>query len=265
MFTQDQADKCTILRATVGSKCLGLDTPESDTDEIGICVEPLSEAMGLDAPFEQFVRTGADETREGPDLQIYGLRKFLRLALSGNPTILALLFIPREMCSVLESRASQLRDMRGAIISKQAGKAFLGYMQAQRQRLLGERGQKRIKRPELEEKYGFDTKYAMHILRLGLQGVELLKTGSLTFPMSGPERDYLRGVRAGAESFNNVLTRAGELEAELKELLDTSPLPERPNRFMVEEWMLTIYIRAWSAARTTKDIAEDAALFAVRR
>jgi len=53
-------------------------------------------------------------------------------------------------------------------------------LQAQKQRLTGERGQKRIHRPELEEMYGFDTKCAMHMLRLGFQGVELLTTGRLS-------------------------------------------------------------------------------------
>ena len=77
-MTPEEADKHTILRAIVGSRGCGLETPESDVDEMGVMVEPLHEAMGLSAPFEQFVRTGPDKTREGPDLQIYGLRKFLR-------------------------------------------------------------------------------------------------------------------------------------------------------------------------------------------
>jgi uncharacterized protein len=32
-------------------------------------------------------------------------------------------------------------------------------------------------RPELVAVHGYDTKYAMHALRLGLQGIELLTTG----------------------------------------------------------------------------------------
>src|SRR5688572_31106775 len=45
----------------------------------------------------------------------------------------------------------------------------------------------RSHRPELEEMYGFDTKYAMHMLRLGFQGVELLTTGRLNLPMRSEE------------------------------------------------------------------------------
>ena len=45
--------------------------------------------------------------------------------------------------------------------------------------------------------YGFDTKYAMHMLRLGFQGVELLTTGRLSLPMREPERSFLLDVRRG--------------------------------------------------------------------
>ena len=187
-MTPEQVEACTILKVIVGSRCLGLETPESDVDIMGVCIEPIEEAYGLDldAPFEQFVRTGGarslsdrsspdkaatpDEARDGPDLQIYSLRKFLRLALSGNPTILALLFIPESMLLRCDARGAQLMDLAPFIISRQAGKAFLGYMQAQRMRLAGERGQKRINRPDLVEQYGYDTKYAMHVLRLGYTG-----------------------------------------------------------------------------------------------
>ena len=261
-MTRDQVESCTILKAIVGSHSLGLNTPESDIDEMGICIEPIEEAIGLNAPFEQFVRTGPDATREGPDLQIYSLRKFMRLALSGNPTILALLFIPTDKLLTCDARASQLRDLIPMIISKKAGNAFLGYMQAQRQRLLGERGEKGVRRRDLEEKYGYDTKYAMHILRLGVQGVELLTTGRLTFPMAESDRAFLLGIRHGALPFNDVLTKAGELEQEVKDLLDGgSPLQEKPDAESVEKWMVQTYERVWNAARKTKDIREDAERF----
>ena len=122
-------------------------------------------------------------------------------------------------------------------------------MQAQRQRLAGERGQKRIKRPELEAKYGYDTKYAMHVIRLGLQGVELLQTGRLTLPLPDYERSLLLDIRGGKPSLQDVLTMAGELEAKIKDLMDNSPLPEKPDYAGVEKWMLDIYLNHWKATQ----------------
>ena len=132
-------------------------------------------------------------------------------------------------------------------VSRQCGRAFLGYMTAQRMRLMGERGQKNVNRPELVEKYGYDTKYAMHVLRLGFQGVDLLQTGKLTLPMKESERGFLLDVRQGKHTEQEVLTVAGALEKDLEDLLDTSPLLEEPNQEAVEEFMVNTYLQHWKS------------------
>src|SRR5215813_14957176 len=136
---------------------------------------------------------------------------------------------------------AELRAITPSIVSRRLLDPFLGYLQAQKQRLTGERGQKRIHRPELEAMYGFDTKYAMHMLRLGYQGVELLNTGRLSLPMREPERSFLLDVRRGKVSEQECLTRAGELEQQLVDLATTSPLPEEPDEARVEDWVIGAY------------------------
>jgi len=93
--------------------------------------------------------------------------------------------------------------------------------------------------------YCFDTKYAMHMLRLGFQGVELLTTGRLSLPMQEPERSYLLDVRRGKVSEQDCLTRAGMLERELSDLATSSPLPEEPEEERLEQWVLDAYRRRW--------------------
>jgi hypothetical protein len=96
---RETAERCTILRGLVGSTVHGLNVNDGieDRDEMGICVEPLEDAMALWAPFEQFIyrsaaeREGRDDARSSAgdlDLTIYSLRKWTRLALKGNPTIM---------------------------------------------------------------------------------------------------------------------------------------------------------------------------------
>ncbi len=255
-MNRETAERCTILRGLVGSTVHGLNVNDGieDRDEMGICVEPLEEAMALWVPFEQFIYRSAAE-REGResarsiagdlDLTIYSLRKWMRLALKGNPTILLLLFTPDDQLVHCDLLGRELRSLAPQIISRRVQGPYLGYLQAQKERLTGERGQKRIHRPEIEEMYGFDTKYAMHMLRLGFQGVELLTTGRLSLPMREPERSYLLDVRRGRISEQECLTRAGELERELAELGATSTLPEAPAEARVEEWVLDAYRRSW--------------------
>lgn len=245
-----------ILRGTVGSTVHGLNLEGTDDkDEMGVCIEPASAAITLGSGFEQFIyrtaaeRTGIRDARSEPgdlDLTIFSLRKFCRLAANGNPTVLLLLYTPEFTWN---ATGGQLRDNRDWFVSKEAGARFLGYMQGQLQRLLGERGQKRVKRPELEEKYGFDTKYASHVLRLGYQGIEFITTGKLTLPMREPDRSYLLGVRQGKLSLEGVIKEARCLDAELKIALEKSPLPEHPNREAIEKWIQMVYVNRWAAQR----------------
>ena len=251
------AERCTILRGLVGSTVHGLNVNDGieDRDEMGVCVEPLADAMALSEPFEQFIyrsaveregREGARSTAGDLDLTIYSLRKWMRLALKGNPTILLLLFTPEDQLMHCDALGHELRSLTPQIVSRRVQAPYLGYLQAQKQRLTGERGQKRIHRPELEEMYGFDTKYAMHMLRLGFQGVELLTTGRLSLPMREPERSYLLEVRRGKVSEQDCFHRAGELEQQLIALAASDSLPEAPDEARVEEWMLDAYRRRWS-------------------
>ena len=246
-----------ILRCVVGSTVHGLNVQDGieDRDEMAVAVESLPAAMGVGAPFEQVVyRTAAErehkhdaKSRAGDlDLVVYSLRKYVRLALKGNPTVLALLWAPPM--DGTHPWGWQLRELASAILSRKAGGAFLGYLTAQKQRLLGERGGKDVNRPELVAKYGFDTKFALHMLRLGLQGIEIMQTGRMTLPMSEPERSRLRAIRTGSETLQQVLSWAGELDAELRDLLDVSPLPDEPDTARVERWMVDVYLQQWKVS-----------------
>jgi uncharacterized protein len=255
------AERCTILRGLVGSTVHGLNVNDGieDRDEMGICVEPLDDAMALWDPFEQFIyrtaaeregRSNARSTGGDLDLTIYSLRKWMRLAIKGNPTILLLLFTSQDQLVSCDELDAELRALTPEIVSRRVQAPFLGYLQAQKQRLTGERGQKRIHRPELEEMYGFDTKYAMHMLRLGFQGVELLSTGQLSLPMREPERSFLLDVRRGRVSEQECLAKAESLEHELDDLATTSILRAEPDEQRVEQWVLEAYRRRWGTRVT---------------
>lgn len=181
------------------------------------------------------------------DLTVFSLRKWVRLTLQGNPTSLLLLFLPQKSIVVKTAIGSTLMELAPAFASRQAIARFLGYLQAQRQRLLGERGQKNVNRKELVDKFGFDCKYASHMLRLGYQGVEYAETGRLELPLGEPVRQRIRDVRAGLVPLNDILTECGQVEQQLKDLRDTSPLPEFPETDRVNEWMRNAYMGFWHA------------------
>jgi predicted nucleotidyltransferase len=249
----------TILRATVGSTVHGLHHGgQDDRDEMAVFIEPPEYRLGLKLargqgrklhPLEHWVeRTQPEGARSGPgdlDLVAYNLRKYLRLALKGHPTVLLMLFVPPELTLVETEIGRELRALTGSILSKRAGRGYLGYLQGQRERLLGTRGQRNVNRPELIEAYGFDTKYAMHAVRLGYQGVELLETGRLTLPMPEPTRSRVMAVRLGERSFDEVIAEIDEVQGRLTTALELTALPDEPDREAVDTFLVDAYRRAW--------------------
>jgi uncharacterized protein len=144
------------------------------------------------------------------------------------------LYLPEDAVVLRTSAGQQLQKLAPAFASRRAGKRFLGYLQAQRQRLIGERGQRDVNRTGLVKQFGDDTKYAMHMLRLGHQGVEFLESGRLSLPMREPVRTHLMDVRRGRSNLPGVLQECTDLELRLSELLDSSPLPPYPDLRTVE-------------------------------
>ena len=154
------------------------------------------------------------------DLVLYSPRKFARLAACGNPSVLMLLFGPLRSSIPL---GDDLRSLAPAFWSDRARARFLGYSQAQRERLLGIRGGAHTNRPELVATFGYDTKYAMHMLRLGIQGIEYATTGVLTLPNPEPHGTLLRDVRQGKYGRDEVLDMADENEKTLETLASNAP------------------------------------------
>ena len=70
-------------------------------------------------------------------------------------------------------------------------------------------------RPELVAVHGYDTKFAMHALRLGVQGTELLTTGRITLPVPEPDLSYLRQIRRGEIGLDEVVDRIDRAAARL--------------------------------------------------
>jgi len=107
-----------IVRVQVGSGVHGTSiSGQDDRDEMGLCLEPPQFVTGLalvpngtrglgpSVRFEQYERhtawdrPGGITNRAGAgdlDVIIYSARKWARLALAGNPTVLLVLFVPDE-------------------------------------------------------------------------------------------------------------------------------------------------------------------------
>jgi uncharacterized protein len=93
-------------------------------------------------------------------------------------------------------------------------------------------------RAELEARYGYDTKHAMHLLRLLRMGEETLREGQVR--VKRPDADWLKSVRAGALPYEEVIAIAAGCEARLAEWIEHSPLPLEPDEAAADRLLIDL-------------------------
>lgn len=220
-----------------------------DTDLYGVYIEEPQDALGL-RPSEHFVwSTAGDERRNGPDdldVTLYSLRKWAGMAAKGNATALHFLFAdPLEVDAAIWRKVQQ---SGGLFLSRASAKQFLGFADSQFKRLTGEKGRgKKGQRPEYIGKYGYDTKAAMHGLRLLYECAELMRHARITLPR--PEKDLLIKVRSGVWTLKKVLAHAQALAREVEDAVQHSPLPERVDSAAISRLMAQAHLEFWGRRR----------------
>lgn len=214
-----------LFSARTGSHMYGTDVPTSDVDTRGVFVPTKEHYLG-------FLKVVEQVEDKKTDTVYYDLKKFLKLALNNNPTMLEMLFVPHD--NVLDYRTEWYRLMsyREKFLSKKVKHTFLGYAHSQFQRMLTSGKGKNVTRQELMDKFGYDTKFAMHVVRLLKEGEELLTTGHLTFPR--PEAEFLREVREGKYTLDEMKELVKDMESKFDEFERKSSLPYSPDKEFVD-------------------------------
>lgn len=293
-----------IFETVHGSTAYNLARAGSDVDLKGIVVGPRAWYFGMEPAPEQIDLS--------PDHVRYELRKFIRLAVDANPTVIELLFTAPEHRRTVTPSGELLLQHREAFLSKRIADRFSGYAFAQLKRIRSHRSYllappshvptraefdlpertvipadqlaaaesllaqgdpegadaspnflellarerryksalkgwqsyqtwlrtRNPKRSELEAKFGYDTKHAMHLVRLQRMAIETLTTGQVN--VNRTDRDELLAIRDGALSFDQLETQTESVDQQLRQAAATSPLPEQPNEEFINDLCISI-------------------------
>lgn len=87
-------------------------------------------------------------------------------------------------------------------------------------------------RSELEKLHGYDTKHAMHLVRLMTQCREILTTGKLN--VFRADRDFLLDIRNGMLTCDEIIKWSEDQDKELDALAAISSLPHDPDRNKID-------------------------------
>jgi uncharacterized protein len=245
----------TILLVEVGSTAHGTCLPGGeDHDELGVVVEQPGGVLGLaEGGYGSVMQRSKPEgSRSGPgdtDRTLHSLRRFVRLAASGNPSILMALWAPVIFST---PEGDELQGLGETFVGRHVIARYRGYMQSQAERLLGTRSRSGHGRrggggrEELVADHGYDTKYAMHCARLGFQGLELLTNRRLNLPIADEPGNWLRAVRRGDVPFDEWWERVLRLDAMLEERLSDESIPPQCDVATIEGFMVGTHLALWT-------------------
>jgi uncharacterized protein len=220
-----------------------------DLDIYGVFLEKPTEALGLQSRDHFVWSTASDERRNGPDdvdVTLYSLRRWAALAANGNATSLHFLFA--DATSVSDDLWRMVQAHRELFLSKRSSAQFLGFADNQLGRLTGAKGSgKKGQRPEYIGKFGYDTKAAMHCLRLYFECIELMREQRITLPR--PEHDTLVAVRTGEWTLEHFMREAEELRKVAEDAALQSSLPDNVDKDKISILIADAHLRAWSEVR----------------
>lgn len=198
-----------IYRCIVGSKAYGLDDINSDIDRRGIYLPPAQMHWSLYGIPEQLDNKETEEC-------YWEIQKFLILALKANPNVLECLYTP--LVETANQLAEELLAMRSIFLSQLVYQTYNGYVMSQFKKL----------EQDLRTQGTIKWKHAMHLIRLLLSGVKILKEGFV--PVCVEEhRQQLLAIRRGELLWEEVNTWRLSLHQDFDAVFAVTHLPERPD------------------------------------
>jgi predicted nucleotidyltransferase len=200
-----------IFRCIMGSRAFGLDEADSDVDRRGVYLPQAELHWSLYGVPEQIEN---EQTQEA----YWELQKFITLALKANPNILECLYSP--LVEHITPLGQRLVGMREKFLSKLVYQTYNGYVKSQFKKLSADlRNQGQVK-----------WKHVMHLIRLLLAGVTVLREGYVPV-RADAHRDELLAIRRGEMAWEQVEQRRQALHVEFTAALATTQLPDHPDYF----------------------------------
>ncbi|MEW6730425.1 MAG: nucleotidyltransferase domain-containing protein [Acidobacteriota bacterium] len=208
-----------IYRCIVGSRAYGLDHAGSDTDRRGIYLPPADMQWSLYGVPEQLENQQTEEC-------YWEVQKFLVLALKANPNVLECLYTP--LVESITPLAEELLNMREIFLSQLVYQTYNGYVMSQFKKL----------EQDLRNSGEIKLKHAMHLIRLLLSGISVLRDGFVPVRVED-YRDRLLAIRVGEMPWEEVNSWRLSLHQEFDAVFAITHLPkfpdyEKANDFLVK-------------------------------
>ena len=235
----------------MGSVAYGVSSDTSDCDVYGFCIPSkelifphlAGEIEGFGRQKKRFdqwqqhhVHVESENKGQGKeyDLSIYNIVKYFSLCMENNPNMIDSLFTPQFCVLHITKIGNMVRENRKLFLHKGSWHKFKGYAYSQlhKMRTKDPKG----KRLELREKFGFDVKFAYHVVRLLDEAEQILEYGDIDLQRS---REHLKEIRRGEIPEEEIRRWATEKELQLEKLYHESKLQHSPDEGKIKALLLS--------------------------
>jgi predicted nucleotidyltransferase len=141
-----------IFKAIVGSQSYGTVTPQSDIDYKGVYMQPIDDLISFN--YKEQINTSKDET-------YYEVRRFLELLQTANPTMLELLYSPKDCIIKTSPQFELIAASREKFLTQKCLMSFGGYAIAQIKKAKGLDKKMNWEKQRVERKTPLDFIYAL--------------------------------------------------------------------------------------------------------
>ena len=229
----------------MGSVSYGVASGSSDVDVYGFCIPPkdmvfphlAGEIPGFGNQVQRFEQwqqhhVQPPERKDATyDFQVFGIVRYFQLCMECNPNVIDSLFTPRR-CVMHSTQVGEIvRENRKLFLHKGAWHKFRGYAYSQMHKIRGKVNASNPERAVTIEKFGYDLKFAYHIVRLLDEVEQIMVEHDLDLERN---REQLKSIRRGEWTLEQI---EGHFEAKERALENTyaaSTLPHGPDEAAIK-------------------------------
>lgn len=242
----------TMYETIMGSVAYGVSTDISDFDTLGFYIPPrdmvfphlAGEIMGFGRQIKRFEVWQQHHVHDPDalggkgrtyDLNIYSIIKYFQLCMDNNPNMIDSLFTPQECVLHCTRVGGMVREKRRLFLHKGAWHRFKGYAYSQLHKMDSKQPDPTGKRAAIRAEFGFDVKFAYHVIRLLGEVEQILEEGDIDLRRNQEE---LKAIRRGDVPHEDIIRMAGEKEKALERLYEASTLRYAPDEAAIRTLLL---------------------------
>ena len=232
----------------MGSVAYGVAGDDSDSDIYGFCIPPKEmifphlngEIMGFGRQikrFEQWQEHHIQDENAGKeyDFQIYSIVKYFQLCMENNPNMVDALFVPERCIIHCSAIGNIVRENRRLFLHRGCWHKFRGYSYSQLHKMSTKSPEVGSKREESIKKFGFDVKFAYHVVRLIYEVEQILTTQDLNLESNS---EMLKAIRRGEWTEQRIIDFFEQKEKALNKAYEESTLPYSPDEQKIKKLLL---------------------------